>query len=328
MGSFVKENDILVAKIKNMPLKNKKVKILNIIFNKTYSKNTSLLVPTGCSGKIVDLKILRSKSLCIILYLLEKREIQIGDKISGRHGNKGVISKILKVNEMPYLQDGTIIDIILNPLGIPSRMNVGQVFECLLGLAGRYLKENYELLPFDEIHGKKMSNRLIYNKLHEARKKTKKEWLFNPNYPGKTKVFDGKTGKTYKQPITVGYAYIIKLIHLVKDKLNTRSTGAYSYITKQPLKGKSKKGGQRFGEMEIWALESFGSAFTLHEIITIKSDDLSNKYKTINSLIKGKTIPNPSKPESTKVFMLELMSLCLEISMYNENLYEPLLFDN
>lgn len=256
--------------------------------------------------------------------MLEKRKIQVGDKLSGRHGNKGTVSKIMKINDMPYLQDGTPIDMILNPLGIPSRMNVGQVFECLLGLAGKYLKENYELLPFDEIYGTKLSNRLVYNKLLEARTKTGKKWIFNPNSPGKTKIFDGKTAKAFNQPVTVGYAYILKLVHLVKDKLTARSIGSYSYITKQPLKGKSKKGGQRFGEMELWALESFGSAYNLQETITIKSDDLTNKYKTINSLIKENKLPIPSSPESLKVFILELQALCFDISLYYPGLRNKL----
>lgn len=225
---------------------------------------------------------------------------------------------------MPYLQDGTPIDMILNPLGIPSRMNVGQVFECLLGLAGKYLKENYEILPFDEIYGEQISNKLVYNKLYEASKKTNKQWIFNPNFPGKVKLFDGKTSNSFKQPITIGYSYMLKLIHLVKDKITARSIGSYSYITKQPLKGKSKKGGQRFGEMELWALESFGSAYILQEIITLKSDDLTNKYKTIYSLIKGNKLPRPNSPESIKVFILELQSLCLDICIYNENLNQKL----
>nr|YP_009538724.1 RNA polymerase beta subunit [Lepocinclis ovum]AYQ93716.1 RNA polymerase beta subunit [Lepocinclis ovum] len=323
-GTFVKGNSILVGKIKKIKYANTKIKLLNIIFKRKYIKNTSLKLPSNNNGTIIGTKIMNNKTLCIIIYLLEKRNIQIGDKISGRHGNKGVVSKILKVNEMPYLQDGTPIDIILNPLGIPSRMNVGQVFECLLGLAGKYLKENYELLPFDEIYGPNTSNKIVYNKLYEASKKTKKNWILNPNFLGKTKLFDGRTSRAFKQPITVGYAYMLKLIHLVKDKVTVRSIGSYSYITKQPLKGKSKKGGQRFGEMELWALESYGSAYILQEVITLKSDDLTNKYKTINSLIKGNNLPKPNTPESIKVFILELQALCLDITIYSENLQKRL----
>lgn len=271
------------------------------------------------SGSILGVKIIKSKSLSIIIYVIEKRKLEIGDKISGRHGNKGIIAKIIKQKNMPYLQDGTPIDMILNPLGIPSRMNVGQVFECLLGLAGNYLKENYEIMPFDEIYGEKTSNKIVYNKLHETSKKTKYKWIFNPNSPGKMKLFDGKTGKPFQQSITIGYAYMLKLIHLVKDKITARSIGSYSYITKQPLKGKSKNGGQRFGEMELWALESFGSAYNLQEIITLKSDDLTNKYKLTKSLIKGSKTPEPNVPESIKVFILELQSICLDIAIYKSN---------
>lgn len=291
---------------------------MNIIFKQSYIKDTSLRLPPNNNGTVIAVKLVKNKNICIIIYLLEKRKIQIGDKISGRHGNKGIISKILKINEMPYLQDGTPVDMILNPLGIPSRMNVGQVFECLLGLAGTYLKEKYEILPFDEIYGEKTSNKIVYNKLYEARKKTNKKWIFNPNSPGKTKIFDGKTSLIFKQPVTIGYAYILKLIHLVKDKITGRSIGSYSYVTKQPLKGKSKKGGQRFGEMELWALESFGAAYILQEILTIKSDDITNKYKTIYNLIKGNNIPKPNSPESIKVFILELQSLCIDVYIYNQ----------
>lgn len=271
------------------------------------------------AGNILGVKIIKSKTLAIIIYVIEKRKLEIGDKISGRHGNKGIIAKVIKQKNMPYLQDGTPIDMILNPLGIPSRMNVGQVFECLLGLAGNYLKENYEIMPFDEIYGEKTSNKIVYNKLHETSKKTKYKWIFNPNSPGKMKVFDGKTGKPFKQSITIGYAYMLKLIHLVKDKITARSIGSYSYITKQPLKGKSKNGGQRFGEMELWALESFGSAYNLQEIITLKSDDLTNKYKLTKSLITGSKTPEPNIPESIKVFILELQSICLDITIYKNN---------
>lgn len=325
-GIFVKGNNILVGKVKKIKQPNSSIKLLNLIFKRDYIKDTSLRVPLNTSGTILGAKVSKSKSISIIIYILEKRKIQIGDKISGRHGNKGTISKIIKLSDMPYLQDGTPIDIILNPLGIPSRMNVGQVFECLLGLSGKYLNENYKILPFDEIYGEKLSNSLVYNKLYEASIKTNKKWIFNPNFPGKMKIFDGKTAKVFKQPVTIGYAYILKLIHLVKDKVTARSIGSYSYITKQPLKGKSKKGGQRFGEMELWALESFGTAYILQEVITIKADDLTNKYKTINSLIKGKNLPEPNSPESIKVFILELQSLCLDISIYNKESKRNILF--
>lgn len=220
---------------------------------------------------------------------------------------------------MPYLQDGTPIEMILNPLGIPSRMNLGQVFESLLGIAGKNLKENYKLTPFDEMYGKKSSEKIIYNKLYESSIKTKKNWIFNMNYPGKMKILNGKTGAVFNQPITVGYAYMLKLMHLVKDKIAARSLGAYSMITKQPLKGKARNGGQRFGEMEVWAIEGFGAAYTLQELLTIKSDDLTNRYKALHALIKGKSINEPNRPEAFKVLVLELKALCINIEIYTQN---------
>lgn len=219
---------------------------------------------------------------------------------------------------MPYLQDGTPMDMILNPLGIPSRMNVGQIFECLLTLAAINLLERYKILPFDEMQENKASQILVYQKLNEARIKTGKNWLFNPNYAGKCKVLDGRTGKPFKQTICIGYAYMLKLMHLVKDKINSRLTGPYSLIVKQPIRGKAKNGGQRFGEMEVWAVEGFGAAYTLQELLTIKSDDLNNRAKTLYNLMKGNTIPAPNVPESFKVLILELQSLCLDISIYTK----------
>lgn len=219
---------------------------------------------------------------------------------------------------MPFLQDGTPLDIILNPLGIPSRMNVGQIFECLLGLAAINLKEKYRIPPFDEMQETEKSKLIVYNKLFEARKKTRNKWLFNPNNPGKTNIFDGRTGESFNQPVAIGYAYMLKLIHLVDDKLNARLTGPYSLILKQPIRGKSKNGGQRFGEMEVWAIEGFGAAYTLQELLTIKSDDLTNRSKTLFAIMKGKEIPKPSVPESFKTLVIELQCLCLEISIYDK----------
>lgn len=252
----------------------------------------------------------------ISIYITEKRKIQIGDKIAGRHGNKGIISKILSREDMPYLQDGTQLDMILNPLGIPSRMNVGQIFECLLTLAGVNLIENYKILPFDEMQKNESSKNLIYKKLNEAKNKTKKYWLFNNNYPGKCKIFDGRTGDPFEQPILIGYAYMLKLMHLVKDKINARLTGPYSLILKQPLRGKARNGGQRFGEMEVWAIESFGAAYTLQEILTIKSDDLTNRSKALFSIMKSKELPEPSITESLKTLLLELQALTLDIKIF------------
>lgn len=249
---------------------------------------------------------------------MEKRQIQLGDKIAGRHGNKGIVAKILPNEHMPFLQDGTSIDILLNPLGIPSRMNVGQLFETLLGITAKHLHENYQITPFTEKNEKQNSRTLVYHKLYETRKKTKKNWLFNPNFPGKSIIFDGRTGESFKQPVTIGYSYIIKLMHLVEDKLNARLTGPYSLILKQPLRGKSKNGGQRFGEMEVWAIEGFGAAYTLQELLTIKSDDLENRSKALFAILKGKKIPKPSIPESLKTLIIEMQCLCLELEIYNK----------
>lgn len=195
-------------------------------------------------------------------------------------------------------------------------MNVGQIFESLLGLAGKQLKENYKIIPFNkDKYQKNISEKIVYNKLIEAKFKTKKTWLFNPKYPGKTKIFNGKNGKTFDQPILIGYSYILKLIHLVDEKINVRLTGPYSLITKQPTKGKIKKGGQRFGEMEIWAIEGFGTAYLLQEILTLKSDDKLNRSETLIRLMEGEKLPKPNIPESFKILILELQSLCLDINI-------------
>jgi len=275
--------------------------------------------PKHLKGNVIDIKILKKKSnFSITVYIMEKRQIQLGDKIAGRHGNKGIVAKILPNEHMPFLQDGTSIDILLNPLGIPSRMNVGQLFETLLGITAKHLHENYQITPFTEKNEKQNSRTLVYHKLYETRKKTKKNWLFNPNYPGKSIIFDGRTGESFKQPVTIGYSYIIKLMHLVEDKLNARLTGPYSLILKQPLRGKSKNGGQRFGEMEVWAIEGFGAAYTLQELLTIKSDDLENRSKALFAILKGKKIPKPSIPESLKTLIIEMQCLCLELEIYNK----------
>lgn len=317
-GTFVKENDILIGKIKKDKNVSTTTKLLEIIFKKERIKDTSFRIPKKNKGTILEVKILRKKSISIIIYVVEKRKIQLGDKISGRHGNKGIISRIVDPQDMPYLQDGTIVDMILNPLGIPSRMNVGQVFECLIGLAGKSLKENYKLMSFNKLNKETTSLKILYRKLYEARERTRKKWIFNFNNPGKIKLLDGKTGDVFKQDVTVGYAYMLKLIHLVKEKITARSLGSYSIITNQPLKGKAKQGGQRFGEMEVWAIEAFGCAYVLQELMTIKSDDIINRYKTLYAITEGEFIPKPRIPESFKVFILELQSLCLDISIYRE----------
>lgn len=217
----------------------------------------------------------------VVIYVAHEKRIQVGDKLSGRHGNKGIISRLLPRADMPYLPDGTPLDVVLNPLGVPSRMNVGQIFECLLGLAGAYLHQNYRLVPFDEIYGCEASRSLVYAKLYEARLKSRQDWLFDPNFPGKVRLFDGRTGQCFQQPVTVGKAYILKLIHLVDEKIHSRTVGPYSLITQQPLRGRSKRGGQRLGEMEVWALEGFGASYTLQEMMTYKSDDMLGRHQLV-----------------------------------------------
>lgn len=198
-------------------------------------------------------------------------------------------------------------------------MNVGQIFESLLGLCGKNLKEKYNILPFKKKNKSRLIENIIYNKLYETSKITKKKWIFNPNYIGKTKIFNGKTGKIYDQPINIGYIYTLKLMHIASEKITTRTRGNYSIVTKQPLKGKARKGGQRVGEMEIWAIEGFGSSYILQEITTLKSDDITNRYKTLSAIINKNLIPKPDIPESFKVLVLELKSICFNISLFLNN---------
>jgi DNA-directed RNA polymerase subunit beta len=329
IGTFIKEGDILIGKI--TPIAKKQLspheRLLYDIVGKEIPtvKDTSLRAPKGIKGKIIDIQLVKNEANLdetisknvkkIHIYIAEKRHIQVGDKISGRHGNKGIIAKIVKSQDMPYLPNGQPIDIILNPLGVPSRMNVGQIFECLFGLASIHLKEEYKILPFDEMFGYEASRNIVFSKLYEAAKKTKKKWLFNPLSPGKIELFDGQTGNSFDQNITVGYSYILKLIHLVDEKIHARSTGPYSLVTQQPLRGRSKHGGQRVGEMEVWALEGYGAAFTLQELLTIKSDDIKGRHHVIDCILKNKTITFGT-PESFKVLVRELQSLCLNISIF------------
>ena len=254
----------------------------------------------------------------IQIYLAEKRRVQVGDKMAGRHGNKGIISQILPLEDMPFLPDGTPLDMVLNPLGVPSRMNVGQIYECLLGLAGKHLGENFKIFPFDEIYGAEASRSFVYSKLYNARVKTGKNWLFNPNSPGKMRLYDGRTGSSFHQAVTVGYAYMLRLVHMVDDKIHARSTGPYSLVTQQPLRGRSKQGGQRLGEMEVWALEGYGAAFTLLEMLTIKSDDMTGRMTLWSNLILNNEI-SIGTPESFKVLICELQALCLDIGLFRSN---------
>jgi DNA-directed RNA polymerase subunit beta len=329
IGSWVNEGDILVRKI--TPIDAKKFspyyRFLYLASGHDIpeSEDSSLRVPKGVHGRVIAIKMRKTRNVlvsnslgpeAVVVWIAEKKAIQVGDKMSGRHGNKGIVSRILAREDMPYLSDGTPVDMVLNPLGVPSRMNVGQIYEALLGLAGKHLKQNYKVTPFDEISGHQASRSLVFSKLAEAKKKTGKKWLFEPQNPGKMRVFDGRTGESFDQPVTVGQPYILKLIHMVDDKIHARATGPYSLVTQQPLRGRSKKGGQRFGEMEVWALEGFGAAYTLQEILTIKSDDIPGRKQVMDSFLSNEKI-TIGRPESFRVLIRELQSLCLQVNVYN-----------
>ena len=337
IGSWVEEGDYLVGKVSPRSPKGPSVqqqyeKLYNVIMQRenTNLKNTSLRVPKSVEGFVLDVQILPPKEadvaalagknaiLRVRIVLLQKRKIQVGDKMAGRHGNKGVISKILSVQDMPYLPDGTPIDIVLNPLGVPSRMNVGQLLESLLGLAGFYLQESYWIQLFDEKFGSEASRSFVYSKLYEASIKTGNFWLFEPQHPGKVRLFDGRTGEIFDQAITVGSAYMLKLVHLVDDKIHARSIGPYSAITQQPVRGRSRNGGQRLGEMEVWALQAYGAAFTLQELLTIKSDDVDGRKQAVFRIYTNKTLKF-GQPESLKVLLRELQALCFNLKIYSIN---------
>ena len=335
VGSWVDAGDILVGKItpKGESDQLPEGKLLRAIFGEKVRdvRDTSLRLPNAAKGRVVNIRVFtRQKgdelppgtNAIIRIYVAQKRKIQVGDKMAGRHGNKGIISRILPRQDMPFLPDGTPVDIVLNPLGVPSRMNVGQLFECLLGLAGKYLSKRFKILPFDEMYGEEASRALINHKLRQASVLAKQKWLFNPLYPGKLILFDGRTGEPFDNPVTVGYAYILKLVHLVDDKIHARSTGPYSLVTQQPLGGRAQHGGQRLGEMEVWALEAFGAAYTLQELLTVKSDDMQGRNEALNAIVKGKPIPKPGTPESFKVLMRELQSLGLDIAVHKVELSE------
>jgi DNA-directed RNA polymerase subunit beta len=326
IGTFVKPGDILVGKItpKDDSEQLPEAKLLRAIFGAKAKgvRDSSFRMPAGEYGRVIRTIIFRRKNKLIYefekvqIFIAQTRKIQVGDKIAGRHGNKGIISKILPRQDMPFLPDGTPIDIILNPLGVPSRMNVGQLYECLLGFAGYKLNRRFKILPFDEMHGQEISRILINKKLRQASIINNEAWVFNPYCPGKLVLIDGRTGKEFENPITVGNAYMLKLIHLVDDKMHARATGPYSLVTQQPLGGKAQHGGQRFGEMEVWALEGFGAGYSLKELLTIKSDDMQGRNDTLNAIVKGQNIPTSGIPESFKVLLQELRSIGLDISTY------------
>jgi DNA-directed RNA polymerase subunit beta len=326
VGTFVKPGDILVGKVisNNTSDQLPESKLLRAIFGTKAKgvKDNSYRMPDGEYGRVIETVTfnrktkLTYKSEKIYVFVAQVRKIQVGDKIAGRHGNKGIISRILPRQDMPFLPDGTPIDIILNPLGVPSRMNVGQLYECLLGFAGDKLNSRFKILPFDEMYGLEISRILINKKLRQASIAKNESWLFNPYAPGKIVLIDGRTGQEFDNPVTVGNAYMLKLIHLVDDKMHARATGPYSLITQQPLRGKAQHGGQRFGEMEVWALEGFGAAFTLKELLTIKSDDMEGRNETLNAIVKGQKIPKFGIPESFKVLLQELRSIGLDMNTY------------
>ena len=317
VGAEVKEGDILVGKVtpKGQSEISPEEKLLLAIFGEKSRevRDNSLKVEHGAAGIVQSVRIFKRSeghelppgvNEVVKVYIVQKRKISEGDKMAGRHGNKGVISKILPVEDMPYLPDGTPVDIMLNPFGVPSRMNIGQVLEIHLGFAAKKLGVKFATPVFDGIN-----NEELQDILREA----------NSTKDGKTVLYDGRTGEPFDQRIAVGVMYMIKLAHMVDDKLHARSTGPYSLVTQQPLGGKAQRGGQRFGEMEVWALEAYGAAHTLQEILTVKSDDITGRTKTYEAIIKGKDIPEPGIPESFRVLKHELQALAIDVKMLDEN---------
>ena len=317
IGAEVHAGDILVGKVtpKGETELTAEERLLRAIFGEKARevRDTSLRVPHGESGIIVDVKVFTRANgdelspgvnMVVRCYIAQKRKISVGDKMAGRHGNKGVVSRILPQEDMPFLPDGTPLDICLNPLGVPSRMNIGQVLEVHLGYAAKTLGIHVATPVFDGAKEEDIRALLKEAGLRED---------------GKTILYDGRTGQPFDNPVTVGYMYYLKLAHLVDDKIHARSTGPYSLVTQQPLGGKAQFGGQRFGEMEVWALEAYGAAYTLQEILTVKSDDIVGRVKTFESIIKGNNIPKPGVPESFKVLSKELQSLALDINVLSKD---------
>ena len=316
-GTEVRAGDILVGKVtpKGETEQTAEERLLRAIFGEKVRevRDTSLRLPHGESGIVVDVRTFCRENgdelppgvnKVVRVYVAQKRKISVGDKMAGRHGNKGVVSRILPSEDMPFLPDGTPLDIVLNPLGVPSRMNIGQVLEVHLGMAARKLGMKVMTPVFD---GADMND--IDEMLEKA----------GMNADGKTVVYDGRTGEPFDNPVTVGVMYYLKLHHLVDDKIHARSTGPYSLVTQQPLGGKAQFGGQRFGEMEVWALEAYGAAYTLQEILTVKSDDVTGRVKAYEAIVKGQNIPTPGVPESFKVLVKELQALCLDVNVLDEN---------
>jgi DNA-directed RNA polymerase subunit beta len=317
IGAEVRPGDILVGKVtpKGETELTAEERLLRAIFGEKARevRDTSLTVPHGESGKVVDVKVFSRENgdelppgvnELVRVYIAQKRKISEGDKMAGRHGNKGVISRIMPEEDMPFLPDGTPVEIVLNPLGVPSRMNIGQVLETHLGWAAKTLGIHIATPVFDG-----------------ARESDIREMLEKAGLPphGKTILYDGRTGEPFEHEVTVGYVYMLKLAHLVDDKIHARSTGPYSLVTQQPLGGKAQFGGQRFGEMEVWALEAYGASYTLQELLTVKSDDVVGRVKTYEAIVKGENIPEPGVPESFKVLIKELQSLGLDVRVLSED---------
>lgn len=320
IGAEVRDGDILVGKVtpKGVTELTAEERLLHAIFGEKARevRDTSLRVPHGAGGIVLDVKVFNREdgdelppgvNQLVRAYIVQKRKISVGDKMAGRHGNKGVISRILPESDMPYLPDGTPIDVMLNPLGVPSRMNIGQVLEMHLGMAARNLGVHMASPVFDGANEED-----VWTTMEEA----------GMNRDGKTILYDGRSGEPFDSRVSVGVMYLIKLAHMVDDKLHARSTGPYSLVTQQPLGGKAQFGGQRFGEMEVWALEAYGAAYTLQEILTVKSDDVVGRVKTYEAIVKGQSVPQPGVPESFKVLIKELQSLGLDVKMLTEEFEE------
>ena len=325
IGARVYADDILVGKVtpKGESEHPPEEKLLRAIFAEKARdvKDNSLRVPHGEGGRVLDVKVFdREKgdelppgaNTVIRVYIAQKRKVSVDDKLSGRHGNKGIVSRILPKEDMPFLPDGTPVDIVLNPLGVPSRMNVGQTYELLLGLAAYLTGDHYEAPSFDEMYGENQSEIATKAELLRGIKESGCDWV---GEDGKVMLIDGRTGEPFDRPVAVGLTYFLKLVHLVDDKIHARSTGPYSLVTQQPLGGKAQFGGQRFGEMEVWALEAYGAAYTLQEMLTIKSDDVNGRNRAYEAIVKGDNIPRPGIPESFKVLVRELQSIGLDITV-------------
>ena len=343
IGAEVRSGDILVGKVtpKGETELTAEERLLRAIFGEKARevRDNSLKVPHGEAGIIIDVKVFTRENCdelspgvnkLVRCYIAQKRKISVGDKMAGRHGNKGVVSRILPQEDMPFLEDGTPLDICLNPLGVPSRMNIGQVLEVHLGMAAKALGWKIMTPVFDGAHEAdirecfEMAQQNYLEHKDDEFTVHKMEDLINTNalsmaQDGKFTVYDGRTGEKFDNRVTVGYMYYLKLHHLVDDKIHARSVGPYSLVTQQPLGGKAQFGGQRFGEMEVWALEAYGAAYTLQEILTVKSDDLNGRVKTYEAIVKGQNVPKPGVPEAFKVLIKELQSLCLDIKVLNIN---------